>query len=414
LSKLAALGGKPITRALVSRRALPSSAALERKYLLEAYDSDEWDDWPGARSMAADLTREWAAFCKSRFCALVTNGTHALQLALECLDIGCGDEVIVPGLTWQATASAVCDINAVPVLVDIDPTTLCIDPSKIEAAITPRTRAIIPVHLYHRLADMDRIQAIAEKHHLIVIEDCAHVHGSEWQGRGAGTLGTFGTHSFQRSKLMTAGEGGALLMQDEELHWRIVSQRACGREFRAGVKVHSGNYRITSFQAAVLRGQLSALRRQVAILDRTGRALDAAVAAAPGVEPLRRHPGITRQCSYAFAFLYHPEKFDGLPGEVFRKALGAELGFTFGTTYTPLSHSEAYFPETKKRHRLSREYLEAITPSRWQLPNADDCWKNRAVLARWTFFGCPPSRTRLLTQAIEKIHEHRHELLAQG
>lgn len=413
MSKLAIFGGRPITKALVVQKDSPAQAALERKYLLEAHESGEWDDWPGARSMAAALSREWAAFCQSRFCALLTNGTHALQLALECLDIGFGDEVIVPGLTWQATASAVCDVNAVPVLVDVDPTTLCMNVDAIEAAITPRTRAIIPVHLYHRMVDMDRIQAIAQKYNLFVIEDCAHTHGSHWQNRGAGTLGTFGTYSFQRSKLVTGGEGGALLVQEEDLYWRIVSQRACGREFKEGVKVHSGNYRITSFQAAVLRGQLAALRRKANTIDRNGHALDAAVAAAPGVDPLRRNPNITRQCSYAFAFLYHPEGFDGLACDVFREALGAELGFPFGTTYTPLSHSEAYFPHTKKRHRLSAEYLEAITPSRWQLPVADDIWQHRAVLARWTILGCPPQRARLLTQAIEKIHEHRHELLSR-
>jgi len=229
MSQLAYLGGKPITKNLLKKSDLKFRHDLERKYLLEAYDSGNWDDWPGRDSMAARFDKEWADFNNSKFCALLTNGTHTLQLALETLDIGPGDEVIVPGLTWQATASAVCDVNAVPIIVDIDPETLCIDPDKIQEAITPNTRAIIPVHLYHRMAEMDKILEIANKHNLYVIEDCAHTHGSQWNGKGAGTIGDFGSYSFQRSKLLNSGEGGALLMQNEEFYWKVVSQRSCGR-----------------------------------------------------------------------------------------------------------------------------------------------------------------------------------------
>jgi L-glutamine:2-deoxy-scyllo-inosose/3-amino-2,3-dideoxy-scyllo-inosose aminotransferase len=190
MSKLAILGGKPVSKKCLATSQLRFRPDLERKYLLQTYDSGIWDDWPGVKdSAAARFEKEWAAFNKSKFCALLTNGTHALQVALETLDIGVGDEVIVPGLTWQATASAVCDVNATPILVDVDPETMCIDPKKAEAAITRRTRAIIPVHLYHRMADMDAILRIARRHNLRVIEDSAHTHGSRWDGRGAGSLG---------------------------------------------------------------------------------------------------------------------------------------------------------------------------------------------------------------------------------
>jgi L-glutamine:2-deoxy-scyllo-inosose/3-amino-2,3-dideoxy-scyllo-inosose aminotransferase len=361
--------------------------------------------------MAARFEKEWAAFNKSKYCALLTNGTHTLQIALETLNIGFGDEVIVPGITWQATASVVCDVNAVPVLVDVDLTTLCIDVKKIEQAITPKTRAIIPVHLYHRMADMDKIMQIAKKYNLYVVEDCAHVHGSQWDNSGAGTIANFGSYSFQSSKLMNSGEGGALLMQDEDLYWKVVSQRSCGREYKEGIKVHSGNYRITGFQAAILLGQLAALRRNASIINRNGLVLDKAIDNAPGVTSLRRNKHITRQCGYAFVFLYNSELFDGVNCSTFRKALSAELGFEFGTTYTPLNHSEVYYPHTRKRHSLSKSYLRAITPSRWKLPIADDIWKNRAVVAPWKIFGCSPKRAKLLTDAIIKIYENKHDLL---
>jgi len=410
MSKLAYLGGEPITENLLSSSELISCAELERKYLVEAYKSGKWDDWPGEDSMAARFQREWAQFNNSDFCALISNGTHGLQLALESLDIGVGDEVIVPGLTWQATASVVCDVNAVPVLVDIDPKTLCIDPDKVEQAITTRTRAIIPVHLYHRMADMDRLLEIAHDRNIYLIEDCAHSHGSIWGDKNVGIMGVFGSFSFQRSKLMNSGEGGALLMQDEQLYWKVVSQRSCGREYN-NYRVHSGNYRITSFQAAILRGQLAAHYQNADTIDRMGKILDDAVAQAPGVEPLTRHEKNNRQCSYAFVFLYDPAAFDGLHNSTFRAALSAELGQYFDTTYTPLSHSEVYYPHTKKRHQLNAEYVKAINPSGWDLPVADDVWQNRAVLAQWTIFGCLEQRAHLLTDAIVKIYENRHQLL---
>ncbi len=412
MSALACLGGKPVTKDLLAGCRLSRRADLERKYLLQAYESGVWDDWPGVDSMAARFAREWATFHDSAHCALLTNGTHSLQVALEALDIGAGDEVIVPGLTWQATAAAVCDVNAVPVLVDVEQDTMCIDPAAAEQAITPRTRSIIAVHLYHRLADVEALSRLADRHGLHLIEDCAHVHGSQWNGRGVGTWGVFGSFSFQSSKLVTSGEGGALLMQDETLYWRVVSQRLCGREVHPGVRVHSGNYRMTSLQAAVLRGQLAALRRNAPLLDRNGLALDKAVAEAPGVRPLRRDPRISRQCSYAFAFLYDPEAFDGLSAPLFRQALSAELGVTFDTTYTPLNHSEVYFPHTKRRHQLSKGYVRAITPARWRLPVAECLHRHRAVLAPWRILACPPQRAPLLREAIAKIHKHRTDLLA--
>lgn len=196
---------------------------LGRKYLLEVFDSGILDNWPGAQSMADKFQTEWAEFNESKFCALVTNGSHTLQLALEALNIGAGDEVIVPGLTWQATASAICDVNAIPILVDVNEDTLGINTKLIEKVITSKTKAIIPVHLYHRMANIDEILNIAKNHNLIDIEDAAHTHGSPWQEKSAGTFGTFGSFSCQSSKLMNSGEGGALLMQDEELYWKITN-----------------------------------------------------------------------------------------------------------------------------------------------------------------------------------------------
>jgi L-glutamine:2-deoxy-scyllo-inosose/3-amino-2,3-dideoxy-scyllo-inosose aminotransferase len=243
-----------------------------------------------------------------------------------------------------------------------------------------------------------------------VIEDCAHCHGPRWDDRGAGSLGDLGAFSFQSSKLVNSAEGGALLTNNEDHYWRIVSQRSCGREYRPGVRVHSGNYRITSLQAAILRGQLAALRRNAGIMDRNGLALDAAVAAAPGVRPLRRNPHITRQCGYCFAFLFDPQAWDGVSGEVFRRALSAELNWGFGSTYEPLNASPVYYPHKKRRHHLSPAYRRAIDPARWELPVATELYRSRAVVTGWSAYGVSPARARYLTDAIVKIYEQRATL----
>ena len=409
MSKLAILGGDPVTDDLIGESELIDRHDLERRYLIETYDSGVWDDWDGIDSAASRFCEEFAEFSRAAHCALVTNGTHTLQLALEALGIGFGDEVIVPGLTWQATASAVCDANAVPVIVDVDPETLTIDPAKVEAAISERTKAVIPVHLYHRMADLDALLSLAERHGIAVVEDCAHTHGSRWRDRGAGAVGAFGSFSFQRSKLMNAGEGGALLSQDPDLHDRIVSLRSCGRAVR-GSQVHSGNFRMTAFQAAILRGQLAALKENADVFDRNGRALDAAVDAAPGVRSLTRHPAVTRQCSYGFVFLFDSDAFDGVDAVTFRKALKAELGVGFGTCYEPLNNSDVYYPDQKPRHQLSESYLEEIRPNRWDLPVARDLWANKIVLTHWPIFGAASTRAGLLTDAIAKIYRHKEEL----
>ena len=414
MAKLAALGGRPVSKNMIGRTTLVRRPDLERKYLLEAHKSGMWNDDEN-RSQAGLFAGEWAAFNKARFCVPVTNGTHSLQVALECLGVGAGDEVIVPGLTWQATASVVCDVNAVPILVDVEPDTLTIDPDAVEAAVTRRTRAIIPVHLYHRLADLGRLQKIARKHDLFIVEDCAHTHGSRWGQKGAGAVGDFGSFSFQMSKLMTSGEGGALLTSNAKLYRRARSASTCGREV-GGERVHSGNFRLPSLQAAVLRGQLAAMRKNAPLIDRNGLALDRAVAAAPGVEPLRRSRKITRQCGYAFVFLYDKKAYGGLSGWEFRKALTAELGVAFACPYIPLNRSDVYYPHTKKRHSLDKGYLKAIDPRRWKLPVSNDLFEDSAIVTgfprlSWDVYGTAPARAHLLTDAITKIHDNRKELL---
>ena len=219
MKKLAINGGRP-SRDIQSNPwpQWPFWGKEEEKSLLEVLHSGVWS-YNGPKEV--EFNKRFAEYTGVRHSICVVNGTVTMQLALEALGIGWGDEVIVPGLTWQATAATVIDVNALPVLVDVDENTWCIDPKEIEKAITPRTKAIMPVHLYGGFADMDAIMGIARKHHLFVIEDCAHKHGGEWRGKKAGSIGDVGSFSFQLSKHLTAGEGGALTTDNTDLAERM-------------------------------------------------------------------------------------------------------------------------------------------------------------------------------------------------
>jgi L-glutamine:2-deoxy-scyllo-inosose/3-amino-2,3-dideoxy-scyllo-inosose aminotransferase len=390
----------------------PVSGPEEERRLLQVLHEGPWANGP----MEATFREAWASFCGSRFAVLTTGGTTALQLALEALDVGYGDEVLVPGTTWQATAVAVLEVNAVPVLVDVEPDTWCLDPQAAEAAVTPRTRAVIAVHTFGRLADLDALRTLAQRHGLALVEDCAHAHGACWRDRGAGAIGDLGCFSFQESKAMTAGEGGAIITDDERLAVRLDSLRNCGRPSRLIPPERqsppgSGNYRITEWQAAVLLAQLDRLPEQLNRREVAAAVLDERLAELPGVAPLRRHPSITRQSYYAYSFQFIPEVWDGVSRETFRRAVSAELGApALGAPYEPLNDCSLYQPHSKRRHRLSDDYWAATDPAWYHLPVAEWICREEGVLLPHPYLLLPAAAMERLAEAIEKVFEHREEL----
>lgn len=195
----------------------------------------------------------FASFCGTKYAVAVSNGTTALHLALAASGIKAGDEVIVPDLTFVATANAVTYTGARPVLVDIDPQTLCIDPEAVIRAITPRTRAVIPVHLYGQPAEMDSLMTIGKQWGVRIIEDAAEAHGAEYKGRKVGSIGGCGVFSFYGNKVITTGEGGMITTDDEELYLRMRSLRdhAMSAEKRYWHTEVGFNYRMTNLQAAL-------------------------------------------------------------------------------------------------------------------------------------------------------------------
>ena len=367
IERPAVLGGTP-----VRQRDYPSWPVWdehERSALLGVLDAGGW--WQGNGTVAATFAADFAAYHGAAFGMALTNGTHTLEAALVACDVGDGDEVIVPGMTFVASAAAVLAVNATPVLVDIDADTLCIDPVAAEAAITPRTKAIVAVHVAGAAADLDALTDLCARRGLRLIEDCAHAHGTFWRGRGVGSWGDFGSFSMQRSKLMTAGEGGVLICNDEALRDAAWAYADCGRvkgQWFYHHATYGSNLRMTEWQGAVLSGQLQRFPDQNRIRNDNALALNAALDEIPGVRTPRRDPRMDSQGNYCFVFHYDAEQFAGLPLRRFEAALAAE-GVPMGVSYPSLTDL-AVFRNRNFAPRL-REHAPTIDYSTQHLPRAE-------------------------------------------
>lgn len=237
---------------------------------------------------------EFAEYCGARFAIGVDNGLSALKLALLAHGIGPSDEVIVPTLTFVATAGAVSFVGAQPIFVDIDPVTYCIDVQQVEASITPRTRAVIPVHLYGFPADMDALTRIAQRHGLALIEDAAQAHGALYKGRRTGSLGDAAAFSFYPSKNLGAfGDGGMVVTDDHRIADRVRTMRNCGQNVKNRHEMHPYNHRLDTIQAAVLRVKLRHLDRwnedRRSIAEQYNRLLEGSGLVPPVSTPDSRH-----------------------------------------------------------------------------------------------------------------------------
>ena len=332
----AILGGDPLRRH--DYPSWPIWDDRERELLSQTLEAGGW--WQGNGSAARDMAQAFARYHSAEYGLALTNGTHTLEAALAACGIGEGDEVIVPGITFVASATAVLAVNAVPVLVDVDPETLCIDVEAAAAAITERTRGIVAVHVAGAAADLDALTDLVAAHDLRLIEDCAHAHGTFWRGRGVGSFGDFGSFSMQRSKLMTAGEGGVLICSDEELRDRAWAYSDCGRvkgEWFYHHATYGSNLRMTEWQGAVLAAQLERFPAQNERRNRSAVALGEALSEIEGVRPQRRDKRMDSQGNYCYVFHYDSEAFSGLPLRDFERALGAE-GIPMGVSYPSLNH----------------------------------------------------------------------------
>jgi len=328
--------------------AWPQFGPEELAGLTHVLESGIWGDAEGPVVRAVE--QDYAAFVQANHALACSNGTVAIVLALRALGIGSGDEVIVPPYTFLSTATAVLEVNALPIFADIEPETWCIDPAAVEAAITERTRAIIAVHFAGHPADLDALKVIAERHNLALIEDCAHAHGSMWNNQRVGAIGDMGTWSFQASKNLTCGEGGMVTTNNPELAETIESLRNCGRA-RDGVwyahYIMSGNFRLTEWQSTILQEQLRRYPPQLERRDANGRWLNTALGQIEGITPVKRDPRCTVHAYHLYQFRYDAAGFNGLSRDEFVSQMQAQgipvsAGYPLPLNMQPLFVNRAF------------------------------------------------------------------------
>ncbi|HEU4707565.1 MAG TPA: DegT/DnrJ/EryC1/StrS family aminotransferase [Solirubrobacterales bacterium] len=395
------LGGRSV-RAGKIWPAWPQHGEAERNLLQATLESGSWSTARGTR--AADAAEEFAAYQGARYGLPLANGSCSLEAALAACGIGPGDEVLVPGLTFVTTAIAALAVNATPVFVDVEPTSLCLDVAAAEAAATERTRAVIPVHLAGRPCDLDALSDLCQRHDLAMIEDCAHAHGSSWGGRGVGSFGSFGSFSFQEGKLITAGEGGALIADDEALRSTAWSYANCGRiegRHRYDHANYGTNMRMTEWQGAVLQAQLQRLPQQNRVREERARLLDAELPKIPGLRPQSGDARITSRGRYAYVLHYDPAEFSGLPVTGLVAALRHE-GILAGESYPSLNTLEL-FRERRFERRLPKG-APRLDYAGVSLPNAEHAaahtvWLDHRMLL------AEPDDVLDIVRALEKIRD---------
>lgn len=426
MSRLAIFGGTP-QRA----KPFPSWPAFdenEEQALLEVLRSGNWWRYyqgeaaelkaPEAvqpRSKVAEFQEAFARLQGARYGIACANGTAALEVVLKALGVGPGDEVIVPPYTFIATASAVLMVNAVPIFADIEADTFNIAPRRVEEAITPRTKAIIPVHFAGQAADMDSLLNIARRHNLVVVEDAAHAHGATWNGKGLGSIGHAGTFSFQVSKNMTAGEGGLITTNDRDLAEVCESYIWGGREIgRPWYEYHrlGWNYRMTEFQGAILSQQLRRLEAQNAKRRENARYLDERLSKLPGISPLRVREDVTKHSHHLYIFRFSAEEF-GVSRSDFLAALLAEgvsclAGYAHPLYKNPMFLRQNFYPRGcpvtcgHYDHTIDYASFEALCPNAERACREAVWLEHRQLLAEREDMDD-------IIHAIEKIHEHRQD-----
>lgn len=407
MSNLAIHGGEPVRTEPYP--AWPVHDERDVEAVTAVVKSGRWGGYPYPGPQTAEFTQRFTEMQGGGYAVAVANGTVTMEVALRAAGIGWGDEVIVPAYTFQATAAAPMAAGAIPVIVDIDPETYCIDPKAVEAAITPKTKAIIPVHLGAQMADMDAIMAIAERHNLIVIEDCAHAHGARWRGRGAGTIGHFGSFSLQSSKILSTGEGGVLLCRTPELATRVASIIDCGRPHDEAEQMFTmgANFRMPEIQAALGNVAIERFPEQARQREAMGDYMDEALSDIPGVRILKRDPRHTTRSFYRYIFAIDPAVF-GAEHRAVCAALAAE-GVPCWEGYEAMHHYELFQPH------LSKLPVPSAFPERFQfetiqLPEAERACEHEAVWLDESIFRAGPQGVDDAVAAIRKIQTHAAEL----
>ena len=415
-SEPALLGGTP-----VRTKGWPTwpiwQPETDEKQVLEVIRSGVWS----RANVTTEFEQKWAQALGVKRSLLVVNGTNALIIALNQLNIRAGDEVLVPPYTFIATVSAVLATGAMPIFVDVDPETFQIDPAKIEAKITPRTKAIIPVHILGLPANMPRILPIAKKHNLVVIEDACQAHLAEISHQKVGTFGHAGCFSFQNSKNLAIGEGGAVVSNDDSFMDRCFSYQNFGNPYGTGVgSVSIGSVmqgtklRTTDYQAAIGLAQLKRLDGETTTRNENAAYLKAQIKDIPGIVPYKLYDDVTRAAFHLFPFRYQKEGFKGLPRDGFLKALRAE-GIPCSSGYATLNN-QPYLNDAFQSKNFRKIYPKDMLDFKQyvaqnQCPQNDKLCNEEAVWFTQNMLLGLKSDMTDIAGAIEKVHKNADQLV---
>lgn len=397
MKTLAVNGGNPIKSKPFP--SWPMHSGRELELLEEVVNSNKW--WRMSGTKVEEFEEKFAKYHGAKYCISVTNGTHAIELALSALGIGAGDEVIVPAFTFISTATAPIYCDVVPVPVDVDPDTFCMDPEAFEKAITPKTKAVIPVHMAGHACNMDKICSIARSHGLKVIEDAAHAHGAEWKNKKIGTFGDVATFSFQNGKIVTCGEGGAIITNNKELYQTAFLVHGVGRPKKDKVYEHlvlGSNYRMNEFQAAVLIAQLERLEELSIRRQKNAAILNGLMKDIKGIVPQGESKDVTFNTHYMYMFYYNQDEFGGMTRQQFVDALISE-GIPAFIAY-PVVSNTAFFAQCKFRGHL-KDHPDYKNLS---LPNANKIADEVVWLPHFTLLGDEQDVSEI-AQAVRKIQK---------
>ena len=411
--KLAILGGEPIRK----DKTWPDWPYVDDKIVdavVKTTRSGIWCRIQSANGTVPTFEKEYAKLMGTKFCVATGSGTQALHTCVEALGIGAGDEVITSPYTDPGTISSILSARALPIFADLDPASYQLDPAEVEKRITENTRAIMPVHMMGQPCNLERIMAIAKQHKLVVIEDAAQAHLSEYQGKKLGAIAPLGCFSFQTSKTIACGEGGAIIGDDEELMDKCFTVHNHGTNRQGRTETIGPKYRMNEFEAAVLLAQLAGAQERFKRRNENASYLTARLKGCPGVVPQKLYEGTASGSFYLYAMSYQPEHFNHVDRARFLKAVAAE-GVALSPYIERGLHREPWVDNILK----TKAYQKVFPARRLQefreemsCPKCDQvCREMLMIWASGPLLGSPGDMDDI-ADAILKVYENRDKLIA--
>jgi len=410
--KLAILGGQPVRS---SNKIWPSWPYVDDKVvdsIEKTTRSGIWCRIQSKNGTVPTFEESFAELLGAKYCVCVGSGTQALHTSVEALGIGPGDEVITSPYTDPGTIASILSARALPVLADIDTESFQLDPDDVERKITENTRALMPVHMMGQPADLDRIMAIAKKHNLYVIEDACQAHLAQHRGKKLGTIGNLGCFSFQTSKTIACGEGGAIVGNDEELMDKCYTVQNHGTSKQGKTERIGPKYRMNEFEGAILMGQLEGIKERFQRRNENAMYLSSKLKGFPGVVPQKLYPGTESGSFYLYTMSYKKEHFNNISRDSFLKVLDAE-GISLSRYIKNGLHREPWIDtilgQKVYQKMYSPERLKQYSEAR-ACPNCDKVCEDMLMLwASGPLLGTKDDMDDIVN-AIMKVYDNRAQL----